>query len=221
MAEQIDRDRSQSADGRPSALNDVARRAGVSRATAARALGGYGAVSEAARARVLAAAEELDYRPNSIARRLVTGRSRTVGFVVADIGNPFFAQALRGASDIAQAAGFEIVIANTDEDARREQSALRLMGENRLDGIVVAPADMENARAIRRFMATNTPVVLIDRALRGVQADAVLVDNVAAARIGVEHLIAQGHRRIGLITSPLPEDRLAGQIGRASCRERV
>jgi LacI family transcriptional regulator len=210
MAEQPDGDRSQSADARPSGLVDVARAAGVSRATAARALGGYGAVSEDTRARVLAAALKLDYRPNSIARRLVTGRSRTVGFVVADIGNPFFAQALRGASDIAQAAGFEVVIANTDEDARREQSALRLMGENRLDGVVVAPADLEHARAVRRFMAGDTPVVLIDRAVRGVQADAVLVDNVAAARLGVEHLIAKGHRRIGLITSPLPDDRLAG-----------
>src|SRR3954447_18008636 len=195
-------------------LSEVARAAGVSRATAARALGGYGAVSDGARHRVLAAAAELGYRPNGVARRLVTGRSRTVGFVVADIGNPFFAQALRGASDVAQAAGFELVIANSDEDARREQGALRLMEESRLDGAVVAPADLDDPRAIRRLAATETPVVLLDRALRGVASDAVLVDNVAGARLGVEHLIARGHRRIGVVTSHLPPDAVAalGQV---------
>src|SRR5689334_506705 len=107
MASHDDGDRSHPNHDRPAAgLADVARAAGVSRATAARALGGYGAVSEDARARVHAAAAQLEYRPNGIARRLVTGRTHTVGFVVADIGNPFFAQALRGASDVAQQAGF-------------------------------------------------------------------------------------------------------------------
>ena len=84
---------------------DVATAAGVAKATAARALGDYGAASEAVRDRVLAAAERLGYRPNALARTMSTGRSNTVGIVVGDIENPFFAQATRGAADVAAAAG--------------------------------------------------------------------------------------------------------------------
>src|SRR4051794_41078237 len=89
-------------------LEDVARRAGVSRATAARALGGYGVVSPEAREKIAAVAAALDYRPNELARSIMTGRSGTIGVIVGDIENPYFGLAVRGISDLARAHGFNV-----------------------------------------------------------------------------------------------------------------
>lgn len=180
-------------------LPDVARAAGVSTATAARALGGYGAVSDSARQRVLAAADELGYRRNDLARAMITGRSNTIGLVIADIENPFFARAVRGASDSARAAGYEVVLANTDEDPDVERSALRMLLAKRVDGIIVAPTsrDPEHLASVRQ---AGCPLVLLDRRVPGLDADAVLVDNHAAARDVVERLLAVGHRRIAMVT---------------------
>jgi len=97
-------------------IPDVARQAGVSTATAARALGGYGSVSATTRERVLAVAEELGYRPNGLARSMITGSTQTLGVVLSDIENSFFHRALRGVADTARARGYEVLLANTDED---------------------------------------------------------------------------------------------------------
>jgi LacI family transcriptional regulator len=192
----------------PPTITDVAKAAGVSHATAARALGGYGSVSVVARTRVESAAARLGYLRNTLASSMVTGRTQIIGFVGADMGNPFFARALRGASDVARTAGFEIIIANTDEDPRLERAALRVLAERRIDGAIVAPAELEHPDSLREFAAT-VPVVCLDRAAREVATDAVLIDNVGAARTGVARLIALGHERIGLITSQLGDDPLA------------
>lgn len=186
-------------------VSDVAAAAGVSHATAARALGGYGSVSRASRTRVEAAASRLGYRRNSIASSMVTGRTQTIGFVGADIGNPFFARALRGTTDAAHRAGFEVVVANTDEDPELEASALRVMNEKRVDGVILAPSDLDLSHEVTSFLEAGTPVVCLDRVIRGAAVDAVLVDNVRSAYVGVEHLIQLGHRRIGLVTSPIAE----------------
>ena len=120
---------------------DVARAAGVSTATAARALGGYGSVRESTRERVQAAAEQLGYRANSLARSMITGSTRTLGVVMSDIENPFFRRSLRGIADTARAQGFEVLLANTDEELDKEETAVRVMTERRVDGLVVCPAD--------------------------------------------------------------------------------
>ena len=94
-------------------IADVARRAGVSRAQTARALGSYGAVSEAVLSRVVAAADELGYRANALARSVSTGKSHSVGVVVGDIENPFFGLSVRGISDALRGAGYDVVLMNT------------------------------------------------------------------------------------------------------------
>src|SRR5207244_11044965 len=104
-------------------IGDVAQRAGVSIAAAGRALGGYGYVSDDIRARVRGAAEELGYRPNALARSMITGRSQTIGFVAGDIENPFFARMLRGISDTARRQNIEVILTNSDEDPERERAA--------------------------------------------------------------------------------------------------
>jgi LacI family transcriptional regulator len=205
------RSRSEPPPGRPT-LGDIAAEAGVARATAARALGGYGPVKESTRDRVWAAARKLGYTPNLVARSMVTGRTNTLGFVSADLENPFFAGTMRGILDVARAAGYEVVIANSQENPELERRTVRVLQEHRVDGLLVAPTQYQDNAHLNAVLAEGTPLVLLDRSVRGVPADAVLVDNVRAARAGVERLIELGHRRIGLVTSELPRERPVARV---------
>jgi LacI family transcriptional regulator len=180
-------------------LPDVARLARVSQATAARALGGYGYVGAATRARVEEAARTLGYVPNSVARALVSGVTGVIGLVVGDIENPFFAAAARGLSDIVEARGYTVLLANSDEDEERERAAVAALRARRVDGLVVTPHSSSASPHLEAALAT-APVVLLDRTVRGLAIDAVTVDNAAGARAATEHLLEHGHRRIGMVT---------------------
>lgn len=202
-------------------IPDVARRAGVSTATAARALGGYGAVSESAREAVLAAAEELGYRRNELARAMITGRTNTIGLVIADIENPFFARAARGVSDAARAAGYEVVLTNTDEDPDVERSSVRVLLSKGVDGIIVAPTSAK-ADHLEAAQQAGRPVALLDRRIEGFDVDTVLVDSVAAARDVVERLVGVGHRRIAMVTGGLSSaERTKGKLSVSTGQDRV
>src|SRR3954451_4724676 len=176
---------------------DVAKAAGVSFATAARALGGYGHVSAKARAKVDAAAAELGYRRNDVARALASGSTRSVGLVVGDVENPFFATVSRGVADALEPAGYTLLLANSDEDPAREARAIDVL-RTQVDGLLVAPAASTGAD---RSKDPGKPLVLLDRTVVGMEADSVTVENVAGAARAVEHLIERGHRRIGIVTS--------------------
>ncbi|GAA3566676.1 LacI family DNA-binding transcriptional regulator [Microlunatus spumicola] len=182
-------------------LTEVAQRAGVSRATAARALGGYGSASAAARDRVLAAAAALGYRPNLPARNTRNGTTTTVGVVVADIASPFFGQSTRSISDAAKAAGLEIMVLNTDEELEAERAAVHLLLDQRVAGMVVAAASRTDGRHLAQAQAEGVPVVLLDRRVIGLDADRVYADNGAGAALAMAELIGQGHRRIGYVSS--------------------
>jgi len=186
-------------------LGDVARAAGVSRATAARVLGGYGSASPAARARVEAAAGELRYRPNALARSMKSGTTRTLGVVVSDIQLAFFAGAVRGIADAARAEDFEVILANSDEDLALERAAVGVFVEKRVDGLIVAPAEPRSVGHLVEAQERGIPVVLLDRGARGIHCDVVVVDNLRAARNSVRHLVRLGHRRIAIVV----EDRTA------------
>src|SRR3954470_6261836 len=166
--------------GSKATLADVARSAGVSTATAARALGGYGSVSGTARQRVNEAAQALGYQRNELAATMITGRSNTVGLVVADIENPFFAAAARGVSDVARAAGYEVVLVNTDEDVVTERSAVQVLFSKRVDGVIVAPASPVDVEHLAATQRAGCPVVLLDRQGGGLGGDAVLGENLGA-----------------------------------------
>lgn len=198
-------------------IRDVARTAGVSTATAARALGGYGPVSPSARERVAAAAASLGYRTNSLARSMITGATHTLGVVVADIENPFFATAVRAISDVAHARGFEVIVTNSDEDLTTERAVVRVLFERRIDGLIIAPAASDHGEHLSELLTRGLPIVLIDRTAAGLAADAVLVDNRGAAHEAVTHLIGLGHRRIAIVTgSPPDSDGLAAGPGERS-----
>jgi LacI family transcriptional regulator len=185
-------------------IRDVARAAGVSTATAARALGGYGHASPAARRKVSESARMLGYRPNAVARALVSRATTTVGLVVGDIENPFFAAAARGLADVMDAHGYTVLLANADEDAERERRAVDALRARQVDGMVVVPAPGASPGHLADLVAARIPLVLLDRVVAGVEADSVLVRNAAGAHAAVAHLVALGHRRVGVV-SDLPE----------------
>ncbi len=184
----------------PATIRDVAREAGVSQATAARALAGYGYVSEATRVRVRSAATTIGYRPNAVARSLVSGATKTIGVVVGDIENPFFAGAARGIADVLEADGYTLLLANSDEDLGRERRAVEALRARQVDGLAVVPSSGDDGAHLAAILREGRPVVLLDRPIAGLAADAVLVDNRAGAERAVGHLAALGHRRIGIVS---------------------
>jgi len=182
-------------------IRDVAASAGVSVATAARALGGYGCVSHASRERVLRAAKSLDYAPSSIARSMIKGNTNTIAVVVSDNSNPFFAALVRGVENVVLAHGYSLLLFNADEDVKKEELHLRTIREKRVDGLVLSPSG-GSPDGSRLPPATRIPLVQVDRRLDALQSDAVLIDNRAGVRAGMAHLLTLGHTRIGMITGP-------------------
>jgi LacI family transcriptional regulator len=191
-------------------IPDVAERAGVSPATAARALGEYGTVSASTRERVLAAAHELGYRPNAVAKSMITGRTNTIGVIVADIENVFFARAVRGITDAARTEGFEVVLTNTDEDSASERAAMKTLLDKRVDGVIIAPASAHDHDHLDSARRSGLPVTLLDRTLPDLALDTVVADNRAAAARVIRHLTAAGHRRIGMVTGADTHERTRG-----------
>ena len=189
---------------------DVAREAGVSIASTGRALGDYGYVSNDVRTAVLDAAKKLGYRPNSVARSMRNGTTRTIGFVCSDIESPFFSSVMRGIADIAHAAGYETLLFNTDERIDAESAAVRVLLEKQVDGIIVVPASVRESSHLEQAITQGTSVVLVDRAIPGLAADTVLSNNEDVAHAAVAHLTALGHRRVAVVASTSTTDRFGG-----------
>ncbi|WP_175987146.1 LacI family DNA-binding transcriptional regulator [Microbacterium tenebrionis] len=180
---------------------DVAARAGVAKATAARALGDYGAVSAKVRARVQDAASALGYRPNAVARSMSTGRSKAIGIIVGDIENSAFAQATRGAADVAEAAGYDLILSNSREEVEAERKAIDLHLAKRVDGLVIAPASSIHPASFLDIVDAGRPMVFFDRLVHGVEADAVVAANREGATRLADVLVRAGHRRIAYVSA--------------------
>lgn len=182
---------------------DVAREARVSKAQAARALGGYGSVSDEVMARVTAAAEKLAYRPNELARSMNTGKSNTLGVIVGDIENPHFGLALRGISDVARQAGFHLLLSNSDETLAVEQDAVRVMLDKQVDGVIIAPCSSiaGDNRHLAQIVADGRALKLFDRAVPDLDVEAIVIDFTASAKQATLALLEAGHRRVAYLTS--------------------
>ena len=180
-------------------VHDVARRAGVSTSTVSHVVNNTRFVSNELRERVLAAMHELDYTPNAAARMLTLKRSHTIGLIVSDIRNPFFASVARGVEDVAQEHGYTLVLCNSDETAERETACLNALETRAVDGVLLASAGVADEH-VARLVRAGFPIVLVDRDLPELGAPAVLLDNEGAAYGAVRHLIARGHRRIAMLS---------------------
>lgn len=197
-----------------SKLKDVAQQLGVSVSTVSRVVNGKDRVSDSTREAVLTALRELDYRPNEMARVLRGKHSRTIGVVVSDISNIFFARLVKGAENAAMQKGYNILVCNTDGDPRREADGVELLVSKNVSGIIMAAAsfetDVEKEPAKRRI-----PYIYIDNMpKRRNDFTSVSIDNRRAAFELNEYLTARGHRRIAILAGKQSESsgaqRLAG-----------
>ncbi|MCY7289010.1 MAG: LacI family transcriptional regulator [Cryobacterium sp.] len=180
-------------------IGDVAKRAGVSTTTVSRHLAGERVRRAAA---IQESIEALDFRVSHAARSLKSGVTRTIGLVVPDVSNPFFAAVAKGVESVSRQLDLKVFLSNTDENVELERDVLQgLIG--RVDGVILAPARerSDNTVALRR---ADVPIVLLDRRLfNASDLDSVLVDSRGGARSAVEYLLSLGHRRIGLVSGPL------------------
>jgi LacI family transcriptional regulator len=182
-------------------VKDVARRAGVSTATVSHVINETRFVSAELRARVHQAMEELDYRPNAIARSLRRRETQNIGMVVPDIAYPFLAEVAKGVEDMGFELGYTAVLCESSGSLEKEAACISLLREKQVDGIVFIAAG-ESYNHVQRLIEQGVPVVVCDRELPGVEADTVIADNVGSGRQATEHLIRLGHRRIGCIAGP-------------------
>ena len=184
-------------------IYDVARRARVSAATVSAVVNDSAYVSPLLRARVEEAVGELDYRPNSVARSLAQQRTRTIGMVALNIANPFWPAVVRGVEDAVRARGYELLLANSDDDADKEAQDLRLFLAKRVDGILLTkacgrlPADLH-----AQLESSGVPVVQLMRLGTGLRSDVVTVDEEGGAYEAVSHLLRLGYTRIGMLNGP-------------------
>src|SRR5438093_5625891 len=182
-----------------STVHDVARRAGVSTSTVSHVVNRTRFVSNELRERVLAAMHELDFTPNAAGRMLTLTRSHTIGLIVSDIRNPFFASVARGVEDVAQEQGYTLVLCNSDENAQRETACLNALETRAVDGVLLASAGVADEH-LARLVRAGFPIVLVDRDLPELSAPTVLLDNEGAAYSAVWHLITRGHQRIAMLS---------------------
>jgi LacI family transcriptional regulator len=184
-------------------LKDVARQAGVHPATASRALNPETRllVSEETASRVLAAAADLGYRPNAVARSLRTRRSHTVGVLIPDLNNPLFPPMIRGLADRLDTDGYVALIGNTDSDEAREHRVFDQMRARHVDGYVLATAHLRNP-LLDDAVRAGVPVVLMNRIAEDYSFPSVTVDNERGVRMAVGHLTALGHRAIACVAGP-------------------
>ena len=180
---------------------DVAKRANVSISTVSRVFNGRGHVNEDVVIRVRQAAQELQYQPSRAARSLRVKQTTIIGLLITDIQNPFFAALVRGVEDVVQRNGFSLILCNSDEDPQKERQYIEVLCAERVAGAIIIPT-REQTRALKPFQEHDIPIITVDRKVKGDEFDSVLVDNQRGAREAVAHLLANGYRRIGIISGP-------------------
>ncbi len=178
-------------------IKDVASAAGVSTATVSRVLSNGLHVRPEVRERVMAAVDQLGYRPNLIARSLRAQQSSTIGLIVSDIRNPFFTSISRAVEDTAYEQGFSLFLCNTDEDPEKEAIYLKLMRDESVAGVIFSPTRQTATNFT--WASIGFPIVVVDRSVTGSDIDIVLLDNVDAGYRLTMHLIEHGYRDIAAI----------------------
>src|SRR5690554_945300 len=184
-----------------SSMNDVAKLAGVSIVTVSRVINNHKNVSDSTRKRVLKAIKELKYQPSRVAKRL---RSKTLsgnllGVLIPDIQNPFYVDVLNGIEDVAYNHNYALIMCNFNQDEKKEAMYLDILQSEAVDGLIVAPVREDDQKVID-VLKSGLPMVCVDRGLKNVEVDVVLVNNERGAFMAVEHLVVSGYERIAYIS---------------------
>ena len=182
-------------------IKDVAKAAGVSTATVSRVLSNGLHVRPEVRERVMTAVEQLEYRPNLVARSLRSQQSTTVSLIVSDIRNPFFTSLSRAIEDTTYEQEYSIILCNTDENPEKEAIYLNLMQDTGVAGVIISPT----RQTVANFSSSNFPfpIVVVDRSIPNGDVDTVLLDNIDAAYRLTTHLIEQGYKQIGALCTEM------------------
>ncbi|MDR2920930.1 MAG: LacI family transcriptional regulator [Tannerella sp.] len=181
-------------------IKDIAQAVGVSAATVSIVLTGKaknGRVSKEMVEKIKVVAKEMNYQPNRLARSLQSGQSQTIGLLIADILNPFFANLAFHIQEEMRKAGYAVIIMNTDEDSQQMEEMIELMQCRQVDGFIIVPAE-SGEQSIQQLVDHYVPLVLIDRYYPNVQTSNVLIDNFDASYQATQYLIQQGCRNIAL-----------------------
>lgn len=193
-------------------IRDVADQAGVSMSTVSHVINATRFVSDEKRNRVLEAMQALSYRPNSLARSLRRQRSFTIGVVVPDSSNSFFADIVRGIEDVGFDLGYTVTICSTDGRLDKEDAYVNNLIDRQVDGVVIVVAG-PSVSSLRLLLDHGIPTVVVDRDVPDVAVDSVVVDNYAGGYAVGEHFAALGYRRCGVVSGPalIPvQDRVRG-----------
>nr|WP_288455161.1 LacI family DNA-binding transcriptional regulator [uncultured Pseudomonas sp.] len=182
-------------------IKDVAARAGISYTTVSHVVNGTRPVSDRVRSKVEAAIAELGYVPSGVARSLRVRATGTLGLLLPNASNPYFAELARGIEDHAERNGYSVILCNSDDDIDKQLRYLRVLLERRIDGLIVATVASDAAFA-QALAALRVPLVLVDRSLEGVSADQLRIDHEQGAYLATRHLLELGHRRIVCIGGP-------------------
>lgn len=183
-------------------IRDVAELAGVHPSTVSRVINDDSRISEKTKNKVLSIIKKLGYTPNAIARGLKTKRTYTLGMLIPDITNPFFAEIARGVEDAANANGFNIILCNTDDKLKKERIYLEILKGKRVDGLILGTAHIKD-KSILELEKKKFPYILVSRNIEKLNKNCIIVDDVAGGIMVTEYLIKLGHRRIAHITGPL------------------
>lgn len=181
-------------------MKDIAKVTGLGLATISSYLNG-GNVREKNRIKIEKAIEELHFEVNEVARGLKTNRTKTIGIIIPELNNIFFAEIITETEDILRSHGYATMICDCRSDESREEEAAEFLFHRRVDGLIIMPTGSESV-SLKRFIRAGRPVIMIDRKMEDDDCDCVLVDNEGAAADAVERLIRAGHKKIGMIAGP-------------------
>ena len=185
---------------RHATLSEVAKKAGVGTTTVSRVINGGQRVDPKTLARVQLAIERLGYMPNQAARILKGDRTRTIGFVIPSIADPFFSSCAEAAQAIVRANDSVLIVLTTQNDPTAELDAVNMLMRHRVDGLIIAPCNAEDGLLGRMLGRISTPVVTLDRPIQGSAIPSILADNFAGATMATQHLIDHGYKRIVCMT---------------------
>ena len=191
-------------DDRTITIDDVAKLAGVSRATAGRVVGNYGSVSEKSRERVWDAVRQLDYQPNLIARGLRSQTTKTIAVIVGSIRNTYSTALVYAVEKEAQKKGYNVLVCTTHEDIEKELKHLKDLNSRKVDGVILMSAyraDANMDKNYKEFYISKLPIVFVDRNIPGINRDVIQSENFDASYKATKYLMDMGHRKIGIIAT--------------------